>query len=158
MKNIIFTFILICTLFSSQNLHSSGWGKGHYINGLGFTFDYVSYNDNNDIGAYITYRKGVVYYYSFFLTADIGYRFKENNPQGRFGVQAMIALWGIETGMVSAIADNTYYPGIYIGLAGVYPTNDYALFYSIGGNIYTNSHSNELYFSVTFLFNFFAGN
>jgi hypothetical protein len=155
---LIFVFLPICVVIGSTNLFAKKTGSGYTYNGIGFSADYVMDRKGSpahDFGLNASYRIGFVNMISGLLALDGGYQFKEKSVNGKAGIQALMLIFGLESGFCAKHVRNekSYHPGGYLGLVFVIPSRKRLISISAGENFYTR-HGNELYFRITTIFNF----
>ncbi len=172
MKNLFFKYtvclsLIIMLLLYGVNLSANNPGST-LVHGIGLSADY-SYSDDDsmDGAAYLSYRYGFIYLVSAFFTADAGYRFDKESLNFKTGISGMILFGGLEAGVTGVYnrensesgntgkdAESGFAPGMYIGLNGVIPFDEFPVFLSAGKSFYLKNHENEYYAMVTCIFNF----
>jgi hypothetical protein len=161
---IIFSLVILC--LQPSRLFANGFNLNAKFHGIGASVDYAYSKELHDGGVYASYRGGWVSFGSYFLQADVGYRFMNKSIQARVGAEVLIMFVGLEAGIIASFRveerEKYFYrhekkivsaPGIYLGLAGAVPTPDAGVFLSTGGNFFFISHELEFYIMVTGLFN-----
>jgi len=172
MKRLFYKYIPVLSLmtmllFPVKNLSANNPGST-LVHGIGLSADY-SYSDDDsmDGAAYLSYRYGFIYLVSGFFTADAGYRFDKESLNFKTGISGMILFGGLEAGVTGVYnrenseSGNTgeddergFAPGVYAGINGVIPFDEFPVFLSAGKSFYLKNHENEYYAMVTCIFNF----
>ncbi len=158
----ILALVMLLAVIESPG-SASNW-KYLKVQGLGATIDYSRSEHLDDGGIFLSYRGGLAQIISGFVAFDAGYRFKKKSMNFRGGVAGMIMFVGLETGFAGVWnmkndldfddGQGAFAPGMYVGLAGVLPERDFAVFLSLGGNFYFKAHEHEFYLAATAVINF----